>query len=42
MATGTGSTAEYASFIVSGFRDGPDSGCNRQSQGTATLGITHT
>jgi hypothetical protein len=41
VAAGTGSTAQYASFIVTGFHDGPHSGCNFQFQGTATMGITH-
>ncbi len=39
VATGSGSSAQYASFIVSGFHDGPDHGCNLQIQGTATMGL---
>lgn len=41
VATGTGSSAQFAGFTVTGFHDGPNHGCVFQFQATATLPIKH-
>lgn len=40
VATGSGTSAQFASFEVTGFHDGPHSGCNFQIQGAASLAFS--